>query len=200
MVSLSIATGMLLNDDYTVIAGNILMPQSDNLDPAATANVQIQIVLPPTGIVRITNIQVLGEDTGVTLNYEQTTVERQTDQLFHYYEDSLLTQPKKNMVVGWNFRQNPFQMGTASLNITTPFVGSTTPIYVADQTIVRADTVNSINISRTTNPDGFLNITAINAQTQGQIAVFQYIDSKSISQFFGYYFSMMVRARYYYRA
>lgn len=184
---------------YAVLQGAVNLPASSNTNVGDAAYVDIIIQLEGTGEMDITNVQILGQseplptdfdvDTDTPLFIEQT-IERQKDNEFHYYADSLLVLPKKSLAVGWNFRNNPWQFNSGAGTTV-----STTPIYTADQTIVVSSAANSISVSRCTNPTGLFQIQALVGTPQGQIGVFQWIDSASFRPYWGYRFSVLVRAR-----
>ncbi len=183
---------------FSVLKGAINLPASSNNNTGDNAYVDIEIEIEPTGTLDITNIQVLGQSVPLpndfvlddTPLFKEQTIERQFDQQFHYYAPSILILPKKSLAVGWNFRNNPWQF-----NPGTAMTISTTPLYTADQTIVVTSAANSIEVSRAAVPYGMFEIAARSGVAQGSIAVFQYIDAASFLPYWGYRFSVLVRAR-----
>ncbi len=183
---------------YELISGVAELPKpSTNSSLSNVAYVDIQIILNPNGTTDISNVQMLEQNSLVITPFPvipMETLERQTDHLFHYYRDSIIIQPKNSMAVGWNFRQNPYQYYTGLATTV-----STTPVYSADQTIVFTTAANGISVSRTAAsasvPYGYYQVSARTAVAQGQIIVMQYIDPNSLVGFYGFNFSMLVRAK-----
>src|ERR1700753_1255699 len=190
-----IISGVFNTSEYSSVTGGILLPDSDSTDSGETSYVDFVITLPPTGNIKISNVQLisgnisLGTTDSNVIPFLQSSLERQKDALFHRYFNSLLIGDKNTILTGWNFGLNPAQFQWA----TAPTV-STTPVYVTDQTIVKAQSANSINVQITTT-DSNLQIAAINSTTQDQFSVFQYLDPATIRGFWGYKVSSLVRCR-----
>jgi hypothetical protein len=186
---------------FTQVQGviNVISP-STNTDLGNNGYVDCQIVLPSTGIITVTNVQFSGQTsalptslinpTPLEIDYQQQPIKQQMNTLFSYYSPSIMLLPKKSLTVGWNFRNNPYQFYNGNA-----LTVSTTPVYTCDQTIVTSSAASSISVSRTTTPYGLFQIQALMSVTQGSIAVFQYIDPATIIPFYGYIFSVLVRAR-----
>ncbi len=184
---------------FQTFAATVAIPSpSTNSDPSSVAYVQAFINLPPTGIVDITNIQVVGQSAPLTLPfaippYQQQTSEEQSNGLFYYYEPSIILQPKSSILTGWNFGLNPWQFtATTPANV----AGNQ---YTADQTIViqqnyvATATGNNIAVGRATfsNNLGFL-ATAVTAHNQ--FGILQYIDPSIIAPYWGNILSSLVTA------
>ena len=175
------------------------IPASTNTDSGPAANVQIIFVLPVNGTISLTNIQITGQSQPLPSGYLQTMnplfqeipYERVVDQEFHIYKDSLLTEPKDNLLVGWTFALNPWQYATiTSTNI---------PVnqYTADQTIiiqqnyVATGTGNNVAVGQGTAAQNHAYVvTAVTATNQ--FAIVQYIDPRTIGTYWGQILSAMV--------
>lgn len=102
--------------------------ESINTDFPPDAYIEYRVTLPANCDLTLTSMQLISGDTGEAHPYEQTTIERQKDQTFHYYDPQLKYKPIPSLLTAWDFPLNPFQFGVlGSL--------STTPTYIADQTI-----------------------------------------------------------------
>ena len=160
-----IASGTINTGSYQVLDGTIPLADSTNAQSSAIAYIDMVIRLKPTGVIDITNIQVVGQElpigseTPATPTYKQETIERQIDHLFHYYHDSIIFQPKDTILTAWNFPLNPFQFITTS--VTTI---STQTAYICDQTILHQEAASQIASGVATNADRFgLYITPVDA-------------------------------------
>ncbi len=176
------------------------IPASASSDlPPTDAYVDIQINL-PSGRVVLTNIQVTGQSTPLpdgfvaateAPSFQELTYAQVVNAEFNVYQNSIMILPKNTIATGWNFRLNPWQFTKP----VTGIVVGTTPVYTADQTIVVAREAASITVNRCNDPYGLLQIVASGA-TQGEnIAIFQYIDTLTMMQYFGPFCSILVRAR-----
>ena len=178
------------------------IPLSTSADIGEAAFVNIGIALPSDGSLSITNLQLTGQSLPLSAGFianptpplfQEITYERVVDQEFHVYQNSIMIQPKQNLLTGWNFGQNPWQFtSTTSANL-----GSNT--YTADQTIIVQQQIVAIN-----SPNNVLAGQGTEAQNSGfvitgvtatnQFAMIQYIDSKTMAQYFGQVVSSMVTA------
>ncbi len=183
-----------LSTIYQTIAAGRQIPASNSSDTGANGYIDMVFTLPVTGTTFITNVQVIGSAVGAALVYNQTTVERQHDQTYHYYADSILLQPKESLLAGWTFGLNPWQFtDPASANVATNS-------YTADQTIMIqqklvADNVgNNVAVGRGTAAQNYAY--AVTAVTDdNQFAICQYIDPSTIRPYWGKKLSCMVNAR-----
>ena len=179
------------------------LPASTNSDSDGAAFVDIKFVLPPAGTVALTNIQITGQSLPLPSDYmqsqnplfQETTYERIVDHEFHVYRDSILLQPKDNILAGWTFALNPWQFRTvASTNV------SNTQFYTADQTIViqqnvvATNTGNNVSVGRAIAANNYaFQVTAVTATNQ--FAIIQYIDASTIRPYWGQILSALVRAK-----
>lgn len=193
----TIATGVLSTSAYEIIQGVIPLPESTNTTLSDEAYVDMQIVLPGTGDVQISNIQVMGQTELLPNDFAQTpveTIERQTDHLFHYYKHSILIQPKDSLLVGWNFGLNPWQFrSTVGANVATNQ-------YTADQTIViqqayvASATGNNVSVGQGSLAFNY-SLGVVSVTANNQFAILQYIDPRSIRSYWSNTLSALVKAQ-----
>lgn len=194
----TIASGTITTGSYQVLAGTIELDDSTNAQSSSIAYIDMIIRLKPTGIIDLTNVQVIGMAAPIgsavpaTPVYKQETIERQIDHLFHYYHDSIIFQPKDTILTGWNFPLNPYQFITTTV---TTNVAQTK--YIADQTILHQEAASQIATGIATNADRFgLYITPVDAATDTKFALFQYIDTTTTYPYWSYKLSALVKLRF----
>lgn len=187
-------TSIPIDGAYHTISGNATITNPAN-DPADTGYVDINIIIPTARTIAITSVQVVTTiASGVNVAWMELTAARQKDQLFHYYENSIVRQSKNSFLVGWNFPLNPWQFSSKSP--TTISVNK----YICDQTIliqqnyVAAAVGSNVNASQATFVYNFgLQITYVLAHNQ--FAILQYIDPATVQPYWGKKVSVMVNAQ-----
>lgn len=176
--SLIPSTTISTDGAYHTLAGNALTSDQAN-DPASTGYIDINIVIPTARNIAITSIQIVGIGDSVDIPFDQQSADRQKDHLFHYYENSLLKEPKENLLTGWIFALNPWQFTTTS---PTNVANNT---YTADQTIVIQQAYvtsaagNNISVGRGTLSENHAFKVAAVTNTN-KFALVQYIDPRTI--------------------
>ncbi len=195
----TIAQGaMITSPSFGVIQGIIPLENSANTTLNNAAYVQMQIILPPTGNTQIGSVQIMGQSSLLPITFSRApdaTLERQFDQLFHYYGHELITKPKRNILVGWNFPQNPYQFIHLELGIQTVALATQ---YVADQTIIHQEAINLLQTGRASDAqrNGLLVRPVSGAlQTATRFALIQYLDPASIRPYWSYVLSAFARLR-----
>jgi hypothetical protein len=190
----TITSDTLNTGNYEIIQGVIALPVSTNTSLNDVAYVDMQIVLPGTGIVELSDVQVMGQNSQIPLDFSQTpeeTPERIKDHLFHYYADELITKPKKSILTGWNFSLNPFQFYPTAMTTAT----SQTQ-YICDQTIIHQEAASRVQTGKSEAMERFgLKIRAINGATNNRFALIQYIDPKTCRPYWGKILSSLAKAR-----
>lgn len=181
---------------------SVNVPLSTNTDTGQNAFTNILFSIPSTGTTQITNIQITGQSVNLSSgfdpvsnspSFQELSYERIVDQEFNVYKNSLLTQPKENLLVGWTFALNPYQFTTKTIT-NVPTFG-----YVADQTIivqqsyVNAATGNSIATGQGT-PAQNLPFVVRAVSANNQFAIIQYIDASPIAPYWNQILSSMVNA------
>lgn len=181
-------------------ARNVTTP-AVNTNTGDAAYVDLVISLQGTGKIDLTNFQFVGQDALVTPNplitgipaYQETTVEQQINNEFHIYANSLITQPKANLLTGWNFGLNPWQFTSVTLG------NVAANQYTADQTIViqqgyvATATGNNVAVTQDSLANNYgYKTTAVTAHNQ--FAILQWIDPATIRPYWTRTLSVMARA------
>lgn len=193
--STTVMTGSLLTYGKATNIGYLVNPNS-----GTSAFVNIVFTLPNSGIVSLTNIQLTGQSTPMSPalladptnvpEFRELTYEKNVNEEFHVYRDAAVLLPKASLLVGWNFGLNPFQFTFAG----APTVTTTTPTYVADQTIFKAEQASSVQVAFDAAVSGNIEVASIAATTQKQFCFMQYIDPSTMYGFWGTSCSIVVRA------
>ena len=129
------------------------MPASTDTDFPPAAYLEYQLLLPNNGNISLTSLQLIDSALDIVYPYEQTTIERQIDHTFNYYNNPLQFKPIPSLLTGWDFALNPAQFGSPAI--------TTTPAYIWDQTIC-ASAVNTINVVRVNTSGAFDATTTVN--------------------------------------
>lgn len=155
-------------------SGTIQLDPSNNPSTADTGYVDIIVYLANTGNTVLTSVQVVAlESNDENIVFEQTPVNRQRDQLFHYYNPLLQAKPINSYLIGWDFPYNPAQfLGT---NVSAQALGVNTSYYAWDQTIIFQSATNGVTISQSANGA----FTAVCNAATTQIALIQYLDQST---------------------
>jgi len=178
---------------YHLLTGNNAIPEQSN-DPASTGYTDILITIPTSRTIAVTSIQIVTTAEAVNIPFTEQTASRQKDHLFHYYENSILHQPKESLLTGWNFGVNPWQFRTTAI---TNVVNNT---YTADQTII-VQQAYVTNVANTNNVAVGQGVQSIDQPFQVQavtstnkFAMIQYISSDTMAPYWQHYLSSMVTA------
>jgi len=163
----------LLTNAFTELTGFALITPFTNPNIPPAAYIDYKIALPDTADLYLTSIQVAIGNEPQAYAYEQDTINRQLDHLFHYYAPQLATKPIPSYLVGWDFALNPAQFGSTVPAFST---GANKSNYVWDQTIVFQNTNSGLNYIRTA--DGSLKINASVGGTSG--AIIQYLSGDEV--------------------
>jgi hypothetical protein len=172
----SIPVGALIA--YT---GAVDLPASSNASTGESAYVDIDFVLPGTGELQLTNLQIVGQSQNLSSGFDVDTYipafrelsyEQVENGEFNVYRDGLIYKQTPNFLVGWDFSLNPAQF----LGSTIPAVatGANKSFYAWDQTIVFQSNTNSCHISR----DVAGSFTINNDVSGNQVAIIQYMDKQ----------------------
>lgn len=188
-----IASGTISGGDFQVLDGTLLLPVSDNTDTSDDAYIDMVIQLQGTGIIEISNVQVIGQSlpSGSTVpdpaTYQQETIERNTDHLFNYYYPKLSYKQIPSYLVGWDFPLNPAQFFGPT--VTARNTGVNASFYAWDQTIVFQSVNQSCTITR-----GTAGEFSLNAILDGQFAIIQYLDATQTKKLLNQPFSINISA------
>lgn len=149
---------------------------SVNTTPNNEAFVKIQIALPSTGTIDISNIQLIGiqNNSDVVIDsfaiQPEETIERQLDHLAHYYEPKLAFKPIPSWLVGWDFLLNPTQFGVSG---SLGAIGANKSAYAWDSTILFQSVNNSVSFNRDGQAGGFEILT----NPGSKVAMVQYVQA-----------------------
>lgn len=185
------STNIPVDGAYHSISNNASVTDQAN-DPASTGYVDIKITIPTARNIAITSIQIVGVGYSINIPFDQQTTGRQKDHLFHYYEDSILQQPKQSLLSGWIFGLNPWQFRS-----TTPS-NLANNAYTADQTIVvqqayvTTATANNISVGAgTVSENRPLKVAAVTATNK--FALIQYIAPATMNPYWNTKVSSLVK-------
>lgn len=173
---------------------------TSNTDENGNAYVDLVFSLPETGIISLTNLQFVGQESKLPStfdhiadapDYQEISYERMVDHEFNVYRDSILRKPKDSLLVGWNFGLNPWQFRTtAQTNVSANE-------YTADQTIiiqqdyVKNNINNNIAVGRASyiNQKGGFLVSPVTAHNQ--FGILQWIDCKTIAPYWSNFVSKL---------
>jgi len=169
---------LVLGGGYQDFVDSVIIPLSDNTDSNSVGYVDIIIQLDPNSFIDLSNIQVVAKSVPIGTAapspenspvYQQETIERQIDHLFHYYKDPLINKRIPSYLVGWDFPLNPAQFLGDS--VAAQAVGTNKSYYAWDQTILFQSANSAITTSRGTGGE-----LVLTAAVDTQMAVIQYLE------------------------
>ena len=159
-----------LTNEFVEYKNVALMPASMNSDIPPDAYMDFKIVLPTVADIYITSLQLVSLNADAEVSYQQDSVDRQVDHLFHYYKDKLAQKPIPSYLTGWDFPLNPAQFTGST--VAASAIGANKSKYVWDQTIVYQSADSSIGVTRSAAGD-----LVLTADVTGQTAIIQYLDA-----------------------
>lgn len=183
---------------------------SNNANTGTAANVQIQFALPGTGIVELSNIQVVGQSTPLTTDfvsptsvegdqgsvphYQELTYEQMVNAEFNVYKNSMFREPKDTFLVGWDFPLNPWQFTTKTVTNVAANQYTADQTIVIQQNYVASATGNNIAVGQAPELNN-LGFEAKAVTAHNQFGVLQYIPAEVNTPYFGSIVSSMVKAQ-----
>jgi hypothetical protein len=178
----------------TFVGAETIPANTGNAVSYPNSYVQMQILLPGTGTIEFTNMQMFSTPVPISLPYEITTIERQRDHMFNVYAEELIIKPKNSILAGWNFSLNPFQFSPVGQTTIAPQTS-----YICDQTILYQQVAagSTVQTFRDINETTGLQINSVIGATNNQFALINYIAPQSIASYWGSALSSLVRARLY---
>lgn len=169
---------------YVSAAGTLDIGASLNTDAPPAGVTYIDVLLPRTGYVAVSSIQVLPiAENSVPAAYIQDSINKQQSDLFYYYNPLIQQVPVPSISEGWDFRVNPSQWGSTSA------MGAVASQYLWDQLIGWQSVNSSITASRLS-PRAL----SIDRSTTNQFALIQYISGTQLRQLLSNDFSVLIRA------
>lgn len=178
-----------LNSEFVEYPDYGTLGATSNPDLPPAAWIEYRLALPTAVDIYLTSFQLVAQNLETRIAYNQDSIERQQDYTFHYYRDSLLTQPKESLLTGWDFGLNPWQFTTtASTTLAAQCA------YTADQTIIYQQAGGSeIATAQGTAAENYaFEVKAIG--NNSRFAVIQYIAPQTVRDAWGYVLSSLVRA------
>lgn len=135
------------DDAYVQFNNTVQLQVANSSDNGDNGFDLIRIVLPISGEVSLTNVQIVSLNENISnVAYEQTTSNRQSALMFNYYKPQLEYIPNGNYLIGWHFPLNPAQYLTST--VAAQAVGANKSYYAWDQTILFQSTDSGISVSR----------------------------------------------------
>ncbi len=157
----------ILGPNYQVYENSVEIPASDSNQTYPGAYIDIYFDIPLNTIVDLTNVMLsyTGTVSIMDLAYNQDTLNRHLDHLFHYYQPLINFKPIPSLLTGWDFPLNPAQANGPTV---TMLKASTPPTaaqcYMWDQTISQS-LVGNVAVARNAITGGiqFTNANALEA-------------------------------------
>lgn len=178
------------NTGYSQLVGNLSIQGIINPDPATTGYVDVLIDIPVGAHIRLSSLQIVGTSTQTDIQFDEQSTPTQINGLFHYYRDSIIMQPKKSILTGWNFSLNPWQFTTTALHT----IATANAIYQADQTIIFAGSgANNIAVRRGAEVVNHA-FEVVALTNTNRHAVIQYVAPQTIGEYWQHKVSGLVRA------
>lgn len=183
-----VSASLLATGDYKAFPGAGFITTSNSTESFPNAYVDIYFDIPTSIHIAISSVMVAstGQTSVNNITYDQESVDRQIDHLFHYYEQPLLTKPVPSLLTGWDFPLNPAQ----ALLSTGAVTMSTTAAYLWDQTIGKSF-VGNIAVLRNTVTGG---IQATTANPAEAFYYMQYLSGAQARKILGTRLSVNVNA------
>ncbi len=159
------------NNQFTLLAGvagaPVLIDVTNNVSPTV-GYVDMVINVPSNRTLQFTSVfGVTVQNATSLVSSVQSTDDQQTNATFWYYKPQLEYKPIPSYTLGWDFGFNPFQaQGTSGVTYNPSSPGKS--VYVADQTILFQNTVNSVNVSKVSNK--YIQLGIVNNTTACAIA------------------------------
>lgn len=185
----ALLTTATLTNNFAVYQGHAVLPASTNanLPPNASLSYNLTILNGALSDIYLTSVQVTVSDEQVNVPYQQDTVDREIDHLFHYYLPKLEFKPIPSYLVGWDFPLNPAQFNGATVGAQA--TGNNKSFYAWDQTIIFQTVSNGVTVAR--NADGGIQLTAA---ITGQMAMIQYLDKTQARELLAGHISVAIKA------
>ncbi len=157
----------VLGPDYEVYESTVEIPESDSTQTFPGAYIDIFFDIPLSTIVDLTNIMLAftGTISITDLAYNQDTMNRHIDHLFHYYQPLINFKPIPSLLTGWDFPLNPAQRHGPTVTMLTAAAPPTAAqCYIWDQTISKS-LVGNVAVVRNAVTGGiqFTNTSALDA-------------------------------------
>lgn len=171
---------------FTPLSATVPLDPGSNTDNGDNGYIDIIFALPVTGHIGITSIQVVGLNSNDdNVAYDQETVNRQEDHLFHYYNPLIQAVPVPSISEGWDFKVNPAQFTAAG--VVNTWSGASQ--YIWDQTICWQSADSLVSAQR--DAAGRLQL---NTTMTGQFALVQYLNMQQMQLLLANGWSTLINA------
>jgi hypothetical protein len=143
------------NSEFTELSGvagsSVYVGGTVNTNPPSTGYVDLVTEFPSGRVLQFTSFQAITvKDPTSLVPYIEQSTPQMTNALFWYYKPELEYKPIPSYTLGWDFAMNPFQaQGTGAFTYNPSSPGKS--VYVADQTILFQNTVDSVTVSKVNN-------------------------------------------------
>lgn len=184
---LLVSASLPSSGDYESFPDSKFIPESDSTEEFPDAYIDIYFDIPLSIQIDISSVMLSFTDNEVVedIIYEQDSLDRQVDHLFHYYNPRLQYKPIPSYTVGWDFMYNPCQeLGTV---IAATALGANKSRYIADQTIAFEEVSNALSYTI----DSIYLTVSTTATTQ--FALIQYLDRGAARELLSQRESMCLR-------
>lgn len=181
-----------LDGNFTEYTGYGKLGDSVNTQDPPSAYIDFRLNLPTVANLIVTSLQLVAGDLPIRYPYEQDTIQRQIDHLFHYYKPQLSYKPIPSYLVGWDFPLNPAQFSDISGHRIQPAtaIGANKSKYVWDQTLIFQSANSGVGV--TGGPAGEIVLTAANTT---QMAIIQYLPANIAREILNDSISVNVQAK-----
>lgn len=173
--TLALLTTSTLTNSFVQYEGFATLGASTNADVPPDAYIDYKMILPTSGDIYITSVQIVASDNAINVPYQQDTIDRQLDHLAHYYKPQLQYKPIPSYLIGWDFAKNPAQLRGDTVPSGAGY-GANKSFYVWDQTIVFQSVDNGVGVTRNANGGGLQLV----ASLAGQCAIIQYLEMSQV--------------------
>lgn len=183
--------GILLNatltNSFTEYTGYFQLAASMNANLPPNAYIDYKLLLPTNCNVYLTSFQLIAQNAATNVTYQQDSIDRQIDHLFHYYKDPLINKPIPSYLTAWDFKLNPAQFFGDT--VPAQAIGANKSFYAWDQTIVFQSADSGVTVSRATS--GGIKLTANGGARQ--LAIIQYLGQQQARELLSGRCSMALR-------
>jgi len=142
---------------YDMYSGSKLIDESNSTETFPDAYVDIFFDIPLSVTVDITSVMLAftGDASINNISYDQESLERQVDHLFHYFKPQLDFKPVSSLLTGWDFPLNPAQLRGSTVTMQASITPPTAEdCYIWDQTICNS-LIGNVDVVRNAVTQGF---------------------------------------------
>ena len=169
-----VSAALPASGNYAAYPGGANIGLSGSVQNFPNTDIFIFFDIPLNRKVDITSVMVAPTGSSIipSLIYEQESINRQADHLYHYYEAPIFFKPIPSYLVGWDFGLNPAQFFGDT--VTAQAVGANKSYYAWDQTIIFQTANSGVTVTRNATFNAINLVAAVN----GQLAMIQYLTGR----------------------